>query len=853
MRRHAPASAAAAAAVALCCALGRADQPDGPDEPLPPGAIGRLGTSRFRHGGGRTAMNVYICAVGFRDDGKQIISVCNRGMGVVWDAATGRRLRSFQAAPTHWRGVALTADGSLACIYNYQDRHIHVWQTADGREVRKIRTSEPASAVFPAGTANVVTMEGRSSLVLYDAAAGKQLRRITDVCGKNEYWLAAAGSPDGTLLVSVTRSQDNRRRVQVWDARSGQRVWEPKGVANDASAVSFSPDGKGLLVGEAATLRCFDVAKKAQVRSWPNTGGFPSRIEWFPDGKAVAVSAGPNAFASIGQNISIWFVEAGKPRRAIPSAGPMVGAMAASPDGKMLICGGAYGELRRYDVASGASLDDAGHYGPVESLAVTPDGKTIATASPDKTVRLWSVPDARQLHVLETEATYWARACFSPDGKHLLTGGRGAGLRVWNPATGKQEHLLGAIQHVQLEMFPWPGRDAIAVFYPGMLMAVAPGTGKETDQTMLPGRSIGIAISPDGRVAATGDVQGSLFLSSASTGDPISRLDLGGAVVPQGFSPDGLLLACQVRGKTTDKGLRYGPGDSRLNVLEATSGRTAFTLTGRAGRSDANGRILDPGAGIACSRFSPDGRTIAVGTEDGVLRLWNVPQGREVLRRTGHHGAILEVAFLPHGKTVATASSDSTVLLWDVAEAVASRPPAKKLDGRELERLWSKLAEPDAAAAYAAITALAGGGIEARAFLAGRLAALEPDRPAPQAERIQHLIRELGDDKFRVRQKATDELAKLGERARPALRRALEGKLSEEAATRVRGLLEAMKPAGPIIEPKLLQRMRAVLALRYLDPAAAVTALQTLAERAPDARLAKQAQAVLASLKGAGS
>ena len=851
MSRLAP-SRAAAAILASCCALAAADPPDAHDEPLPEGAIARIGTSRFRHAGGRAAMNVYVCAVGFRDEGKEIVSVCSRGTGIVWDAATGRRLRSFQAPQTHWRGVALTDDGSLACIYNYQDKHIHVWQMADGREVRKIRTSEPASAVFPAGPADVVTMEGRSSLVLYDAAAGKQLRRITNVCGKNEYWLAAAGSPDGALLASLTRSQDNRRRVQVWDARSGQRLWEPKGVTNNTSALSFSPDGKRLLVGEAATLRCFDVAKKALVRSWPNTGGFPSRIEWCSDGRIVAVSAGPNAFASVGQNINVWDAAAGKPVAAIPSRGPMVGAMAVAPDGKTIVCGGAYGELRRYDLATGASLDDAGHHGPVESLAVAPDGKTIATASPDRTVRLWHLPDARQLRVLEAEATYWARACFSRDGKHLLTGGRGAGLRIWNPATGKQQHQLGLMQHVQVEMTPWPGRDAVAVFHPGMLMAVAPGTGKEISRTMLPGQSMGVAISPDGRVAATGDVQGNLFLCSAAGGELICRLDLGGAVVPQGFSPDGLLLACQVRGKRTDRGLRYGPGDARLNVLEATSGRTAFTLTGRAGRSDANGRVVDPGAGVACSRFSPDGRTIAVGTEDGILRLWNLPQGREVLRRTGHRGAILDVAFLPGGKTLATASSDSTVLLWDVADALSARPAEKKLDARRLEQLWSQLAEPDAAKAYDAITALAGGGDDARGFLAARLAALAPDRPAPQAERIQQLIRLLADDKFRVRQNATDELAKLGERARPALRRALEGKLSEEAATRVQGLIDAMKPAGPLVEPKLLQRLRAVLALRYLDPAAAVTALQTLAERA-DARLARQARAVLAGLGSAGT
>jgi hypothetical protein len=177
---------------------------------------------------------------------------------------------------------------------------------------------------------------------------------------------------------------------------------------------------------------------------------------------------------------------------------------------------------------------------------------------------------------------------------------------------------------------------------------------------------------------------------------------------------------------------------------------------------------------------------------------------------------------------------DTTVLVWDLTGLRRAPRPAP----RPLPALWEALGGEDAAAAYEALWGLvsAPGAAE---FLAGRLAPAALDR-----KRVDRLVKELDDDDFKVREKATEELKRMGEAAEPLLRKALEGGPSAEVRWRVQHLLGLLGPAGP----GRLRALRGLEALERIGGPEARRALRALAKGAPEARLTGAAAAALRRL-----
>lgn len=370
-----------------------------------------------------------------------------------------------------------------------------------------------------------------------------------------------------------------------------------------------------------------------------------------------------------------------------------------------------------------------GHTGAVYLTSFSPDGAILATASYDRTARLWDVRDpghTRPLGVPLTGHSSWvSSAVFSPDGRILATAGDDGTVLLWDVTNPAHPVRLGD---------PIAGRDGtiyLVAFSPdGRMLATADedhtvrlwniGDPRKPQDLGVLGRHTravrSVAFSPDGHTVAAGGDDDTVLLWDVT--DPRAPAALGGpltgatdTVHSVAFSPDGRLLAAGSGDKTIrlwDVGNRAAPVQQGAPLIghAAAVWSVAFSPDGRelaSAGADGTARLwnlanpakaaeleapLAGGAGYAVS-FRPDGRFLATGGQDGVARLWSLPG--TVL--TGHTADVGHVAFTANGRVMATGSSDHTVRLWDVHDSTRSVPLGQPL--LHSDQIWSMAFSPD--------------------------------------------------------------------------------------------------------------------------------------------------------------
>ena len=273
---------------------------------------------------------------------------------------------------------------------------------------------------------------------------------------------------------------------------------------------------------------------------------------------------------------------------------------------------------------SGAEAVLHGAYGPVSSVALSADGRTLATADGDGTVRLWDLAEHRQLGAPltgHTDRVYGV--AFSPDGRTLASASADKTVRLWDVQTHRQlgRPLDGHTREVRTVVF-----------------------------------------SPDGRTLASGGFDGMVLLWDVRTrrqlGRPLARhRDPVDAVA---FAPDGHTIA------------EYGL-DGRIRLWDV---RTRRQL----------GRPLGPTGYGRSVAFSPDGRILASSADDGMVRLWDTRAFRQLGRPLQRGREVGSVAFSPNGRRLASGADDGTVRLWDLRQPPAARPDADGPYRSRLER-----------------------------------------------------------------------------------------------------------------------------------------------------------------------
>jgi WD40 repeat protein/tRNA A-37 threonylcarbamoyl transferase component Bud32 len=622
-----------------------------------------------------------VTAVAFSPDGSHVASTSWKE-AKVWDAANGKEILTLPGQAGWGTGVAFSRDGKRLATAGF--RTVKVWDAVSGKELLSIRAHDylVTGVAFSPDGRRLATASGTpvgggrregGEVKVWDAHTGKELLWFADLPDRAN---AVAFSPDGKYLATGTGTlyhlaPSRPGEVRVWDAATGDRVLTLTGHTFWVTAVAFSPDSTRLASGGAdRAVRIWEVPTGREVLTIRGHTGWVRGVTFSPQGDRLA-SAGDD------QVVRIWDAATGQETLVLRGHTHPVRAVAFCPGGRRLVSAGGdslkAGEVRVWDLTADQSARTFhDHTAPVTSVAFSPDGKFLASASngmssarPGET-KIREVATGREQLTLKARMFGFSAVAFSPDGASVATAGD-EGVKLWDARTGNQLRLLRAFTHPMHGLaFSPEGKRVAAVGVSGVTVWDA-ATGQELHH--FRGHTInayGVAFSPDGKRLATSSWGGYLcrevngVKKTEKMPNEVKVWDTETGKELATLSGGGLGVVFSPDGKLVASGSQEGP----VTIWDADAGMVLLTLCGHAGA-------------VPVVAFSRDSRRLATGSADHTVKVWDTLIGQEVLTLRGHDEPVASVAFSPDGRYLASASAlagePGQVKVWDAGE-LASLP-----------------------------------------------------------------------------------------------------------------------------------------------------------------------------------
>jgi WD40 repeat protein len=695
-----------------------------------------------------------VSGVAFSPDGRRVAAADDANYVYVWDAETGRRLQTLRvgaASTSFCRSPAFSRDGRLLAAATRNG--VKVWDAESGKELHSFAWDDEGGRPADGALPNAVSFSVDNKLL---ATCGFD--------GVVRVWDLEAGREASRLDGHFLRAEfvgDRRGSLFAFPAAGGFRIFDPR-THEELGRVNLPhpcwavhPLGVQFAVYRPSGADAPGAGPAIEVHVLHENGRIGPRVCQLTAGiKAVhrlAFSGPGDLVAAVEDDaVKVWRINtASPPPVTLAGAGQCA---AFSPDGKRLATAGAESSVKVWDVDGPPRPFPANvPAGGLTDLAYSPDGGLLAVARQTdrvEEVELWDARREERLAVLSRREVpagakiETAPVClaFAPDGKRLAVGD---GLRVVETtADGKD-----APREPDVTVWETSGRRLYTIERAGAGVAWGPDGAWLATTTLRQGE----------KTAAARFLLSDVRVWNAADGSPARTLERAGVALA--FSPDGAVLATaapwpsqhvhlwatdgwrplrDVKTRGADC-MAFSPDGKRLatgnaarggvEVHDVEAGRVVFSAGGRMDDADANG-LVRPGF----LAWSPDGRRLAGATDLSAVRLWDVAAGQEALALPAAGSGYGRLAFSPDGGRL-TWLRDSGLTVWDGAPL-----PPERLYGRaaraRVKPLYERLLSRDAV-----LEALQKEGLPGEGFLEAARAALdEAEQDAARLDEASWLV-----------------------------------------------------------------------------------------------------------------
>lgn len=594
-------------------------------DPLPEGAMQRLGTLRMKYPGG-------LSAIAYLPDGRGIVSTGNSVH--IWNLEQGERETDYQVSDASVGSMQVSRDGTKLLFISGGD--VLEWSLETQQELYRFPTKQAGLALvmYSPDETKVLTL-GRTPPTLkeFELATGEEQISIT---GDMALFAAATYGPDGRT--AFAGGGYDEPILAHYDLTTGEKLHGWFGnYSVYGGAMHLSDDQQRLLVGSRTMATEWRIEGYEELRRFTgHHGGAVNALAYCMDPDQILTGSRDGSIRHwnrlTGDIILRWYAHEG-----------VVSNIAVSPDGERVLSFGG-GLLAESVLATGKSrLGWERHSGSVEAVAAVADTQQVVSGSSDSTLRLWDTATGESLRIITGAELGAFCVAVSPDGNRAAAGCKDGVLREFDLSDGTLlRELKGHLGFVRAVAYSPDGSQLVSSADDGSVRVWA--ADQEDAVTVMRGHLGGVlavAVSADGQKVLSGGRDGTVRLWDTRSGIELAQM-----AASRGW--------VQTVAFTDNRGWRV--------VAGGRDGRVIFMdMQARQQLSE-----MEHGGWLRALAVSPDGRTVYSSGDDRAVCAWNLATGERVARFTGHEGTVNGLALCGDGTRLVSASSDTSLLVWQV-------------------------------------------------------------------------------------------------------------------------------------------------------------------------------------------